>query len=426
MLHLNYANILKNKVGAKNGISDKVLINFCNKKSSLVKDVFRNKKKAGYDFLNLPDDTALVRKIKKLSSEHEKNKWQNIVVLGIGGSSLGTSAIKNALLSPVSNKPNLIVVDNIDPDYVNGILSGINISKSLFVVISKSGTTVEPMFLYGIVKEKLIKKHPKNYQKNFLFITDPKKGLLRKIGKKEGIAMFDIPPKVGGRFSVLSSVGLIPSALAGVDINGLLKGAKTMREAIKSSSSEANPALLLAVIQFLADKKKSKNMTVLMPYSTLLNKVGDWYSQLLAESIGKNIKTGPTPISALGTSDQHSQLQLYTEGPNNKLIVFMRVLKHTYDLELGDVLPKEIGFLNGKKMSQVIDSAFTGTSESLTKNNRPNVTIEIPKVDARHIGMLFMLFEFQVALLGLLYKVDAFNQPGVEEGKIITKKLLSE
>ncbi len=425
MLHLNYTNILKKSIGIRHGINDKSLRNFCDKKKSFVKDVLRSKKKLGYDFLNLPDDSALLRKIKKLTADQKKNKWQNIVVLGIGGSSLGVSAIKRALLGLLVHKPGLIVIDNIDPDYVNGILSKINISKSLFVVISKSGTTTEPMALYGIVKQKLTEKHPKNYQKNFIFITDPKKGLLRKIGKKECITMFDIPPKVGGRFSVLSSAGLVPAALAGVDISGLLKGAKTMREAIKSSNPETNPALILAAIQFLSDRKKSKNMTVIMPYSSSLFKIGAWYRQLLAESIGKNIKTGPTPISALGTTDQHSQLQLYNDGPNNKLIVLLRILRHANDPQLGDVLPKEIGFLNGKKLSQIIDASYTGTSESLAKNSRPNVTIEIPKVDARHLGMLFMLFEFQVALLGLLYKVDAFDQPGVEEGKLITKKLLS-
>ncbi|MBN2087584.1 glucose-6-phosphate isomerase [Candidatus Peregrinibacteria bacterium] len=425
MLHLNYTNILKTGIGSKHGISDKALRNFCIKNNPYVKDVMRSKKKGGYDFLNLPDNTSLLAKIKRLANEQSKNEWQNIVVLGIGGSSLGLSALKSALLGPLSQKPRLIVIDNIDPDYTEGILSRINISKTLFIVISKSGTTVEPMFLYGIVKQMLVAKNPKNYKKHFIFITDPKKGLLRKIGKEEGITMFDIPPKIGGRFSVLSSVGLVPASLAGIDIASLLKGAKTMREALKSSLPETNPALILASVQFLMDRKKSKNMTVVMPYSTSLFKVGLWYRQLLAESIGKNKKTGPTPLSALGTTDQHSMLQLFAEGPNDKLIIFMRVLKHMSDPSLNEVLPKEIGFLNNKKMSQIIDASYLGTSESLAKANRPNVTIEIPKVDARHIGMLLMLFEFQVALLGLMYKVDTFNQPGVEEGKIITKELLS-
>jgi len=425
MLQLDIQNILKKKIGSNNGISDLMLNNFCSKNGKLVKQVFRNKNKLGYDFLNLPDDSALLRKIKKFVTEQKRNKWENIIVLGIGGSALGAIAIRDALLPAFNQKPRLIVLDNIGPKYTADLFDDLNLSKTLFVVISKSGTTTEPMVLYGLAKERLMKKFPKNYQKHFVFITDPKKGLLRKIAKKENITTFDIPPKVGGRFSVLSSVGLVPAALAGVDINGLLKGAHLMREAIKVKHPEKNPALLLASAQYLLDHKKSKSITVMMPYSNALFKVGDWYRQLLAESIGKNKDTGPTPVNALGTTDQHSQLQLYVEGPNNKLIIFLRILKHISDPKLGDVLPKEIGYLNNKKMSIILDAAYTGTAESLAKHQTPNLTIEIPKVDAKNLGALFMLFEFQVALLGLLYKVDAFSQPGVEHSKQITKKLLS-
>jgi len=425
MLQLDIQNILKKKIGSNNGISDLMLNNFCSKNGKLVKQVFRNKNKLGYDFLNLPDDSALLRKIKKFVTEQKRNKWENIIVLGIGGSALGAIAIRDALLPAFNQKPRLIVLDNIEPKYTADLFDDLNLSKTLFVVISKSGTTTEPMVLYGLAKERLMKKFPKNYQKHFVFITDPKKGLLRKIAKKENITTFDIPPKVGGRFSVLSSVGLVPAALAGVDINGLLKGAHLMREAIKVKHPEKNPALLLASAQYLLDHKKSKSITVMMPYSNALFKVGDWYRQLLAESIGKNKDTGPTPVNALGTTDQHSQLQLYVEGPNNKLIIFLRILKHISDPKLGDVLPKEIGYLNNKKMSIILDAAYTGTAESLAKHQTPNLTIEIPKVDAKNLGALFMLFEFQVALLGLLYKVDAFSQPGVEHSKQITKKLLS-
>lgn len=425
MIYINYSNILRKNIGLS-GITEKRFHSLCSKYQPLTKEVFRAKSKFGYDFLNLPDDVKLVRKIKKYVEEQKKNKWENIVVLGIGGSALGTIAMRDALLPANDQKPKLYVVDNIDPDYGSMIASKINPSKTLFVVISKSGTTVEPMLLYGLTKERMIKRHPKDYQKHFVFITDSKKGVLRKIAKEEGITTFDIPSKVGGRFSALSSVGLVPIALAGVDINSLLKGAKEMREHIKKAKDCKNPALTLALVQFLMDRKKNKSMTILMPYSNKLAKVSDWYKQLLAESIGKNKKTGPTPISAIGSTDQHSQLQLYMEGPNNKLIVFLRVLKHTSDFKLGEVLPKELGYLNGKKMSKVIDAAYLGTSGALTENSRPNITIEIPKVDTKNIGGLLMLMQFQVALLGMLYKVDAFNQPGVEDGKKITKELLSK
>ena len=426
MIKINSENILKKKIGFWNGIREKSLGRLCARRQHFVKEVFKNKNSYGYDFLNLPDDKKMLSDIKKFAAEQKKNEWENIVVLGIGGSALGLIAIQDALLGPlhnVFNKPRLFVVDNIDPDYTETLLSNIDLDKTLFIVISKSGTTTEPMLLYGVVKDRLTKN---DYAKHFVFITDPKKGELLKIAKKEGIPVFPVPEKVGGRFSVLSCVGLLPAALAGVDISNIMKGALEMRGLINKTEAEKNPALLLAILQYVMDRKKCRPMTVLMPYSNYLYRFSDWYRQLLAESIGKNKKTGPTPVSALGTTDQHSQLQLYNEGPENKFIIFMRVLKHKADPMNGSKMPKDMAFLNSKKMGFVLDASYKGTAESLAHNKRPNITIEIPEINPKNLGGLFMLFEFQMALLGLLYKVDAFNQPGVEHSKILTKQILSQ
>ena len=422
MIEVDYQNALSDKIGLQNGISKQFFYDFLKKNDALVKKVFESKNKTGYDFLNLPDDQILVSKIKKFVKDQQKNRWENIVVLGIGGSALGGIAIRDALLGSfhyLDKKPHLFFIDNIDPDLINQLFSAISIKKSLFIVISKSGGTVEPMSLLNLIKEKVSKKQ-------IVFLTDPEKGILRKMGKQEGITMFNVPSKVGGRFSVLSSVGLVPSALAGIDVGSLLKGAKKMRDIISKTKSNKNPALLLAALQYILDQQKKKEMTVLMPYSNSLIKFSDWYRQLLAESIGKNKKSGPTPINALGTTDQHSQLQIYNEGPNNKWFIFIQVLKFSKEIKLKNNSPKELSFLNNKKLSEIFNAAYKGTSESLAKNKRPNITIKIPKIDAETLGALFMLFEFQIALLGLLYKVDAFNQPGVEQSKIITKKILSK
>ena len=427
MIQIDYQNALSDKVGLLNGVSKRFFEKSLKKYNPLVKQVFRSKNKYGFAFLNLPDDAGLVRKIKKFVKT-QKNKWEYIVVLGIGGSALGGIALRNAILGPlhhIEEKPHLFFVDNIDPNFITQLLGSIDLKKSLFIVISKSGSTVEPMALFNLIKLKLVKVQ-EDWQKHMVFITDAKKGELRPIGKKEKITMFEVPSKVGGRFSVLSSVGLVPAALANMDINGVLRGAKKMREFIKKSKPENNPALILAFLQYFLDKRRKKSMTVMMPYSNLLFRFGDWYRQLLAESIGKNKRTGPTPINAMGTTDQHSQLQLYNEGPNNKFLIFLNVLNHQEDLELGSNLPKKLAHINDKKMSEIINAALIGTSESLAKNKRPNITINIPRINEETIGALFMLFEFQVALLGLLYKVDAFNQPGVEAGKIITKQILSK
>ena len=427
MLKLNTQNILKTKIGPVHGVAESDLCSFCKANGKFVKKIFDSKNQAGYAFLTLPDDSDLVKKIEKSAAGQKKNKWENIVVLGIGGSALGLIALREAVLGPLHNlysRPRLFVLDNIDPFYTANFFSAIDVHKSLFIVISKSGTTVEPMALYGIARGMF--KNPSDVKKHFVFVTDPEKGLLRDIAKKDGITTFEVPQKVGGRFSVLSAVGLLPSALIGIDIKAIFAGAKKMRDVITKSAPEKNPALTLAAAQYLMDTKKGKCMTIMMPYNNSLYRTADWYRQLLAESIGKNEKTGPTPLKALGTTDQHSQLQLYTEGPNNKLIIFLRSLRHAKDPKIGNVLPKEIGYLNNKKLSEIMDAAYMGTAESLADKKRPNLTIEIPICDEENIGALIMLLEFQVALLGLMYKVDAFNQPGVEHGKQITKSLLSK
>ena len=211
----------------------------------------------------------------------------------------------------------------------------------------------------------------------------------------------------------------------GTDPFKLMAGAGEMLHAIRKGKGVGNPGLLLACLQHHFDTLKGKPMVVMLPYANRLFRFADWYRQLLAESIGKNPKTGPTPINALGTTDQHSQLQLYNEGPDNKWFIFMEALKPGADQKLGKNLPKEIGFLNGRSLDTILKASLQGTVGSLTKNGRPNITLKLDRIDEGVIGGLLMLFEFQVALLGLLYKVNAFDQPGVEQSKSITKKILS-
>jgi glucose-6-phosphate isomerase len=418
-MDIDFKNALSSKVGLKHGLKKPVFLNFLKKNQSLVEKVFESKNKSGYAFVDLPDDKTTLDEVKKFAAE-QKNKWENIVVLGIGGSALGGIALKEALLNPydTKRKPRLFFLDNIDPDATSDLFSSINLKKTLVIVISKSGGTIEPMALFGLIKARVPKK-------NLVFITGPKENSLREMGGHENIRMFEIPQKIEGRYSVLTNVGLIPAALAGIKVDALLRGAKKMRDLIKKSAPSKNPALILASLQYLLDQKKGKPITVMMPYSSKLSSFSDWYRQLLAESIGKNSKAGPTPINALGTADQHSQLQLYSAGPNNKFFIFLRVLNFKNTLKLSANLPKKLGFLNKKSLNQIIDAACNGTTQSLAQNKRPSITLSLPKVDEETLGALFMLFEFQVALLGLMYKVNAFNQPGVEKGKRITKQILS-
>lgn len=407
------------------GLPPAALQRLCRKAEPFAVALFAHRDAPGAAFLDLPDDAALLRHIGAFVKAQQKHGWTDVVVLGIGGSALGLIAIRDALLPPFDQKPRLHAVDNIDPVYTAALFDFLDFKKTLFIVISKSGETAEPMLLYGLARQRL-KKMVKNWQQHFVFVTDRERGLLRRMADKEGIAAFDVPDKVGGRFSVLSAVGLLPAALAGADIGGLLRGARAMRERIRKTGGADNPALALAASQHFFDIKKGKPMTVMMPYGGQLYRFADWYQQLLAESIGKSRRAGPTPIRALGTTDQHSQLQLFADGPDNKWFIFLRAQRFAADVKLpAGTLPKEIGFLNGKKMSDVMNASCRGTAAALAEKDRPSLTLVLEKIDAEHLGQLFMLFECQVALLGKLYGVNAFNQPGVEAGKTLTRQLLS-
>jgi glucose-6-phosphate isomerase len=418
MVDLDLSYIMENGIGAE-GITSDQWKSFVMAHKGILSTLQKHQNDDGYAFLGLPEDEKTVKAIEAYARK-VKGKFQDIVVLGIGGSALGTIALKEALLGShwnFSHKPRLWVLDNIDPKETTDLFVSLSLKKTLFIVVSKSGTTVEPMALYALA-EKMGAQH-------FAFITDPEKGLLREIASEKKIPTFEVPQKVGGRYSVLSAVSLLPAALVGIDIRKLLKGAREIRNTVYETAPLKNPAHILACAQYLLDTTKGKNITIMMPYQTGLFRVADWYRQLLAESLGKHPDVGPTPIAALGTTDQHSQLQLYIEGPKNKWVIFLKVDKHAENPSIGSKLPAELGFLNGKKLSQILEASYHGTSKSLAKAGRPNLTIHLDKVTPESLGGLFMLLEIQVALLGLLYNVNAFNQPGVEHSKVIAKKILS-
>lgn len=336
-----------------------------------------------------------------------KGKYKHIIVLGIGGSALGPICLQQSL----KHLSKLYVIDNIDPILIAEIENIINYEKTLFIVISKSGDTIETFAQYKYFRANCEKKKL-DPREHFVFITDPKKGELRKIANKENIPIFDVPENVGGRFSVLTAVGLLPAALIGINIQKILAGAKKMRN--KFLSTKDNPAFTLATVQYLLSQK-GKTINVLMPYSQKLIKLTDWYKQLLAESIGKDGK-GITPTGALGATDQHSQIQLYNDGPNDKLIIFLEVQRLGKDIKI----PRNITF------NELIKIEKEATAKSLTKNNRPNLTILVDSVSEETLGELFMFFEGAVAFLGEYFGVNTFDQPGVELGKKLINKHVAQ
>jgi len=358
-------------------------------------------------------------------------RFDDVAVLGIGGSALGTIALRTALLRPGWNalgteerngRPRLHVLDNVDPVTIAALLDRLELARTLWVVISKSGGTAETMSQFLIVHARYAAAGlaPAG---NFAFITDPKQGALRPLARSLGVRALEIPPNVGGRFSVLTPVGILPAALAGVDVAALLAGAADMARRCETADLRRNPAGAYAVLQWLSDTAQGRTISVFMPYADQLRDMADWFVQLWAESLGKVRRdgrfVGQTPLAALGASDQHSQVQLFIEGPDNKTVTFVGVKERDADLVIPGGFSDVTGvaYLGGHSLAELIDIELRATAGALAKRGRPNLTIQLERVDAWHVGGLMMLLELATAYAGQLYGIDAFDQPGVELGK---------
>jgi len=286
------------------------------------------------------------------------------------------------------------------------------------------------MAQYLIVHERLRTTAGVDPGRHLVFITDPAQGALRPIAQREGIPALDIPSNVGGRFSVLSPVGMLPAALIGIDIAALLDGAAAMARRCESDDLALNPAGAYALLQWLADTKAGKHIHVMMPYSDALRDFAGWFVQLWAESLGKirtdGASVGPTPLAALGATDQHSQVQLFMEGPADKTVTFITSADREGDLEIprayADV--KDLSYLGGKTLGELLDIERRATAGALAKKGRPNLTVTLDRVDASHVGELILFLELATIYAGALYGVDPLNQPGVELGKQFTYAMM--
>ena len=371
-------------------------------------------------------------------AERVRGRFTDVVVLGIGGSALGPIALRTALRPSGWNMlddsgrdgyPRLHVLDNVDPETIAALLERLDLVKSLFVVTSKSGGTAETMSQFLIVHERMSTDGLEPAE-HFVFITDPRQGALRPLAERMSIPALDIPPSVGGRFSVLTPVGILPAALIGIDVAKLLKGATEMAARCDTPVLAENPAGVFATLQWLAQTHTGKSINVLMPYSDPLRDFAAWFVQLWAESLGKHkadgSSVGQTPLAALGATDQHSQVQLFMEGPKDKVVTFVAVGERAMNVTIphGFKEVKELGYLGVHSLSELIDIEQRATAGALAKRGRPNLTIHLERVDEWHVGGLMMLLELATAYAGELYGVDAFNQPGVELGKQFAYALL--
>jgi glucose-6-phosphate isomerase len=442
-IKLYYKNATADCLGTEHGITNTQLKALAEKTSPLIARLNKERKAGKTLYRDLPYNEKTVQQVKKLTAEL-KDRCENLVVLGIGGSALGNVALQTALNPYMHNLdeaqrpgPRFFVFDNIAPPQLSSFLNWIDdkLDKTIFNVISKSGQTAETISQFMIIRQLLLDKFgPAGLQKHIVATTDPKQGVLRKIAADASLPCLEIPPGVGGRFSVLSAVGLFSAAMCGIDIDSLLKGARDMDARVSCEDFHKNPAAINAAINYHF-YNHGKKISVMMPYSFHLKDLADWYHQLWAESLGKaedltgnEVHIGPTPVKALGTTDQHSQVQLYREGPNDKLFTFLQVNNFHKDLKIGpapDCAP-ELNFLAGADLSTLLNSEKKATEYALLQDKRPCLTVVFDEVNAYTVGQFIYLYEVTTSFAGALFGINPYDQPAVELGKKATFALMGK
>ena len=364
-------------------------------------------------------------------------RFEDVVVIGIGGSSLGAKAVHHAITAvrPDASAPRLHFLENIDPYRLRFILQNRKAENVGVICISKSGGTVETAIQYLILREWLEKELGKDKARAHQWlVTDPAQGWLRELAARDNIPSLRVPPKVGGRFSVLTAVGLLPLAVAGVDIRPLLAGAADNAARCATDDVHANPALEIAALFYLLDINKNKRVSIMMPYADPLELMVDWYRQLWAESLGKRMETRPgrppagtLPVRAMGAVDQHSQLQMYLESRLDKIFTFLAL--DSWDRDFSIPIPEEnrkyFPYLAGKKMSQVLEAEFQATRQVIAEAGHPNMTLRLPAINEHVIGQMIDLYQRITVYTGLLYGINPLDQPAVEKGKKLAIQLLT-
>ncbi|MFH1729123.1 MAG: glucose-6-phosphate isomerase [Pseudomonadota bacterium] len=435
-INLNFSKLSEKIIGPEFGLTHKKINNFYLLHKDKIEKFLNDQNNAKLGFYNLIKNDMDLSSIEDFALK-VRGKYKNIVFFGIGGSSLGPNTLFKSLLHRyhnVINEPKIFFVDNVDPKTMYDLAGIVNPSESCYVFTSKSGTTVETISHFFAFYDLIIKVIPKDKLcEHLVFITDPQKGPMKVFATENNIPCFDIPSTVGGRFSVLCPVGLLPAALMGINIREIIVGAKNMLRLSRPDQAFINPSLTLALIISYYWIEKDISELVLMPYSDSLEYVSDWFNQLWGESLGKKfdldgneVNIGQTPLKALGSRDQHSQLQLYMEGPTNKLIGLISVSEYEKDFPISNKEPLFEGFdyLHEKSFTDLIKAELKATAIGLAKEKKPSFELILPRICPETIGSLFFLFEMVTAITGYILNIDPFDQPGVEVGKKYAKALL--
>jgi glucose-6-phosphate isomerase len=437
VISLSYGRMFAENLDGSHGLPRARLGELAKRFPEVQAEVVRRRLAGEYGFYGLVRQEETVREI-KIFAEGLGQAHDHVLVLGIGGSALGAKALLNALRRPAWNEwddegrdffPRLTILENVDPTTVSTALRRIDPRRVLVNVISKSGGTAETMAQYLVVRAWLEDALGSAAYRHFVFTTDPERGALREIATKEGIATLRVPPDVGGRFSVLSPVGLLPAALVGIDIESLLAGAARAIERSAGDDLLTNPAALYAALHWAADVDLGARVNVLMPYTDRLKEFAEWYRQLWAESLGKRtdrqgrtVHTGTTPVGAIGATDQHSQVQLFMEGPYDKVITFATVDDLGVDVTIparAD-LPADLAYLPGHSLGELLRAEYEATSAALAQMGKMSCTLRFPDLSASTLGEAIMFYQLATGYAGVWYGIDPFDQPGVELGKRLT------
>jgi len=422
MLHVDITATLARVLTPSVGISEQELLGLRTSMKRFIGDWSDECSQGHHAWTQDIRNERMLRSVKEIAKRVKKERIQTVVWVGIGGSGLGPKVIQEVFETP--DTVEFMLVDTIDPAILQLTLDVVDWKQTLVVVVSKSGETLETMSAFFLFWDALKQARGSKAAERVIVLTDAEKGYLHDLSVRQGFEILPIPRDVGGRYSIFSPVGLLPLALFDGNVDAFTEGAADMEVFCHHEKLEDNPAALLAATQFLLDTKKGYLIRVIMPYSQRLQSVARWNQQLIAESLGKNEVHNPFPVAAIGTQDQHSLLQQWMQGPRKSWHLFIReVEKHR--LFVPTELDAEWGHIAGKSFGQLLDACLDGTAQGLTAAKRPHATISLTRLDEYHLGQLFYCFLAEVILLGKLYRIDPYGQPGVELSKKFAKDLLS-